>query len=90
MYFCYKGPDCFYVHMEKRIDDRNKLFRLELSTVKSQAGLVTSSNTSRLEANAGFFRLLMKGIFDPYVLWPFDKKLISFPWTAHAFNFITQ
>ena len=29
---------------------------------------VTSSNTSRLEAHAGFFRLLMKGIFDPYVL----------------------
>ena len=29
---------------------------------------VASSNKSRLEANAGFFRLLMKGIFDPYVL----------------------
>ena len=29
---------------------------------------VASSNTSRLEAQAGFFRLLMKGIFDPYVL----------------------
>ena len=26
---------------------------------------VTSSNTSHLEAYAGFFRLLMKGIFDP-------------------------
>ena len=37
---------------------------------------VARSNTSRLEAQAGFFRLLMKGIFDPYVLWPFDKKLI--------------
>ena len=24
--------------------------------------------TSRLEAHAGFFRMLMKGIFDPYVL----------------------
>ena len=34
-----------------------------------------SSNTSRLEAHAGFFRLLMKGIFGPYVLWPFDKKV---------------
>ena len=32
---------------------------------------VTSSNTCR------FFRLLMKGIFDPCALWPFDKKLIS-------------
>ena len=29
---------------------------------------VTSSNTSHLEAHAGFFRLLMKGIFNPYVL----------------------
>ena len=29
---------------------------------------VASSNTSRLEAHASFFRLLMKGIFDPYVL----------------------
>ena len=28
---------------------------------------VMSSNTSRLEAHKGFFRLLMKGIFDPYV-----------------------
>ena len=38
---------------------------------------VVSSNTSRLEAHDGFFRLLMKGIFDPYVLPPFDKELIS-------------
>ena len=29
---------------------------------------VVSSNMSRLEAHAGFFRLLMKGIFDSYVL----------------------
>ena len=29
---------------------------------------VKSSNASRLEAYAGFFRLLMKGIFDPDVL----------------------
>ena len=38
---------------------------------------VASSNTSRLEAQTGFFRLLMKGIFDPYLLGTFDKKLIS-------------
>ena len=37
---------------------------------------IASSNTSRLEAHVGFFRLLMKGIFGPYVLWPFDKMLI--------------
>ena len=29
---------------------------------------IASSNTSRLEAHAGFSRLLMKGIFYPYVL----------------------
>jgi hypothetical protein len=29
---------------------------------------VASSNTSRWEAHAGFFRLLMMGIFDPYVI----------------------
>ena len=34
-------------------------------------------NTSHLEANAGFFRLLTKEIFDSYVLSPFDKKMIS-------------
>ena len=38
---------------------------------------VTSSNLSHLETHAGFFRLLMKGIFDPYVLGPFDEKFIS-------------
>ena len=27
-----------------------------------------------LEVHACFFKLLMKGIFDAYVLWPFDKK----------------
>ena len=37
---------------------------------------VASSNTSYLEAHAGFFRLLMKGIFDTYVLCLLDKKLI--------------
>ena len=39
---------------------------------------IASSNTSHLEAHAGFFRLLMKGIFVSYLLWPFDKKLISY------------
>ena len=36
---------------------------------------VASSNTSRLEPHPGFYRLLMKGIFDAYVLWSFDKKM---------------
>ena len=38
---------------------------------------VASSNTFRLEAHAGFFRLLMKGIFDPYVLFPDWLQLAS-------------
>ena len=37
-----------------------------------------SSNMSCLEANSGFFRLLRKGIFKPYVLQPFDKKFIYY------------
>jgi hypothetical protein len=38
--------------------------------------IVASTSPSRIEAHAGLFRSLMKGIFNPYVLWPFDKKLI--------------
>ena len=37
---------------------------------------VASSNMSRLEEHAAIYRLLIKGIFDAYVLWLFDKKLI--------------
>ena len=43
---------------------------------------IASSNTSCLEAHVGFFRLLMKGIFGPYVLWPFEKKLFFYIVTA--------
>ena len=32
---------------------------------------------SHFEAHAGLFRFSMKGIFDPYVLWPFGKNFIS-------------
>ena len=35
---------------------------------------VSSFNMSRLEAQAGFFRLLMKGIFGPYVV-TFSQKV---------------
>ena len=48
-------------------------FHIFISTVKSQV-----FNTSHVEAHAGFFRCLMKGIFDPFVSWPSDKKLISY------------
>ena len=36
---------------------------------------VLSSNTTCSEAHADFFRLLMKRVFNPYALRPFDKKL---------------
>ena len=38
--------------------------------------IVASRSTSRLVTCLGLFRLLMKGIFGPYVLWPLNKKLI--------------
>ena len=36
---------------------------------------VASASPSCFEAHVGLFRLLLKGIFYPYVLWTFDKKL---------------
>ena len=57
---------------------------------------VVISNTSCLEAHTGFFRLLMKGIFDPYVLRSFEKKLISYLVTRvttrdyTVYNFLEQ
>ena len=35
---------------------------------------VVKTYPSHFEARAGLFRLLMKGIFDAYVLWQFAKK----------------
>ena len=35
---------------------------------KKKEKFLHDSETVRIEAHAGFFRLLMKGIFDPYVL----------------------
>ena len=56
---------------------------VEVSYIQYQKNLlniyrkVASSNKSRLEGHADFFRLLMKGNFDTFVLRTFDKKLIS-------------
>ena len=36
--------------------------------VCSNYRIVASTSPSRIEAHAGLFRCLMKGIFDPYVL----------------------
>ena len=57
--------------MKERFIEEKSIFFITYTYRKD-----ASSNTSRLEAHAGIFRFLMKGIFDPYVLWPFDKKLI--------------
>ena len=51
----------------KNKDDPN-LPEVNIKVKKFHYRKVRSSNTSCLEAHAGFFRLLMKGIFDPYVL----------------------
>ena len=50
---------------------------IKLVKMKSRYHKVASTCPSRLEAPAGFFILLIKGIFYLHVLWPFDKKLIS-------------
>ena len=44
--------------------------------VKQKYYVVMNASPSYFEAHVCLFRLLMKGIFDPYVLWPFDKKLV--------------
>ena len=54
------GIHCQFIYWSKEITNNIQL--------NSTYRKVTISNTSRLEAHAGFFRLLMKGIFDPYVL----------------------
>ena len=62
----------FFVH------GQNGLFSEKLyKDIKTTYRKVAISIPSRLEAYSGFFRLLKKGIFDPYVLWSFDKELIS-------------
>ena len=52
-------------------------FKLTLMRPQSYGKVVSSNIMSCLEAHAGIFKLLMKRIFAPYVLWHFDKKLIS-------------
>ena len=44
--------------------------------------IVATSNTSCFEPHPGFYRLLMKGIFDAYVLWPLEKIIF--------FEFVTR
>ena len=64
----------FIEHVQRKWTPSSKYYIAKISFTYRK---VTSSNRYRLEAHAGFFRLPMKGIFDPYVLCPLDKKLIS-------------
>ena len=41
---------------------------VDISVVADTYRKVVSANTSRLEAHVGIFRMLMKEIFDPYVM----------------------
>ena len=64
---------CTMAHLIKTIQ---KLWKKTCLSDFDNYRIVASTSPSRIEAHAGLFRSLMKGIFDPYVLWPFDKKLI--------------
>ena len=52
-------------HENKRINNNNNNIAILL---KFTYRIVASTSPSRIEAHAGLFRSLMKGIFDPYVL----------------------
>ena len=47
-----------------------------LEILRSKNWIELSEKKPPLEAHVGFFRLLIKGIFCSYILWPLDKKLI--------------
>ena len=50
-------------------EESENIFRdIAYPLTKNTYRKIASSNTSCLEAHAGFFRLLMMGIFGPYVL----------------------
>ena len=74
-----------WLHFERVSEKAAKLstytwnfgLNLNKNAKKTNYRKVGSSNMSCLEAHTGFFLLLMKGIFGPYLLWMFDKELIS-------------
>ena len=55
--------------LNKYFTGSNNQFRIIVTNYpQSIYRKVASSNTSHLEAHAGFFRMRVRGIFDPYVL----------------------
>ena len=62
-------PLKFYCNMHKMKTNMIHIFSFDADqTVFTKYRKVMSSKTSHLEAQERFFRLLMTGIFDPYVL----------------------
>ena len=77
--FCKNGPN--FCHLCIPPFQKNVNFSLNLVTFRENRPdfiyrKVASLNTSRFEANVGLFRLSIKGIFNPSVLWPFGKNFI--------------
>ena len=64
----------FSIHLKnqlKKVSQKINIYRI-----------VTSTSQPRFEAHAGLFKLVMKGIFDVDVLWPFHQKCF--------FEFVTR
>ena len=53
-----------------------KELSLQCNAISMKVTSLMCINSQYVEnvAHAGFFRLLMKVIFDPYILWPYDPK----------------
>ena len=75
--WCQRSKNVFWFVFSKSKQTQNYK-QIRVSTFSNNTEFtyrkVASSNMSRLEAHVGFFSLLMKRIFDPYVLWSFDKN----------------
>ena len=54
--------------------NRQASCQARVSFVSKIYRIVVSTSLSRFEAHVGLFRLLMKGIFDAYLLWPFGEN----------------
>ena len=74
---CEKAKPVEHLFVKKKVFNWSELHLSEVASYKIHTlrfskrinyRKIVSSNTSHLEAHAGFFRLYMKGILDPYVL----------------------
>jgi len=70
----------YFIHslfLTTKMEARRMTIKVVAVLEQNRYRIVASTSPSRIEAHAGLFKLLMNKIFDPYLLWPFDKKLIS-------------